>query len=131
MKDLCLKLTTLEKSNVIKEKQQPKREFIKRCIWCDSFEHTSKVCESFQEARAKNLVQWIDGKICSTDTGKLVPTNFGKEGMRRYFEASSSQIFYETSSFLFKLARGQDDEIENLWDNVLTSLSKAKLPIQS
>ncbi|KAH7442707.1 hypothetical protein KP509_03G100300, partial [Ceratopteris richardii] len=55
MKDLRLKLTTLEKSNVIKEKQEHKREFIKRCIWCDSLEHASKVCESFQEVRAKNL----------------------------------------------------------------------------
>ncbi|KAH7281810.1 hypothetical protein KP509_36G064100 [Ceratopteris richardii] len=34
MKDLRLKLTTLEKSNVIKEKQEPKREFTRRCIWC-------------------------------------------------------------------------------------------------
>ncbi|KAH7424018.1 hypothetical protein KP509_12G085800, partial [Ceratopteris richardii] len=117
------KLTTLEKS----KQQEPKREFIKRCIWCDSLDHGSKVCESFREERAKNVVQWIDGKIFSTDRGKPVPTNFGKGGMRSYFEASSSQMFYETSSFFLKLARGQDDETEKLWDNVLTSVSKVKL----
>ncbi|KAH7286241.1 hypothetical protein KP509_33G065600 [Ceratopteris richardii] len=94
-------------------------------------EHANKFCESFQEAKAKNLVQWVDGKIYSLDIGKPIPTNFVKEGMRKYFEASTSQMFYDASSFLSKLSHGQDDEPENLWDNVMNTIKKAKLPIES
>ena len=64
--------------------ERPPRVF--RCIWCDSLEHAKKDCEDFKKYYRDQVVKYVDMKLAYGDNGELIPTNFGKGGMKDLVE---------------------------------------------
>lgn len=53
-----------------------------RCMWCDSLDHARKECEDFKRYFRDQIVKFVEMKLVFADSGELIPTNFGKGGMK-------------------------------------------------
>ncbi|KAH7435827.1 hypothetical protein KP509_06G080600 [Ceratopteris richardii] len=58
----------------------------KRCVWCDAQEHFSYACEELKLAKEHQLVIDIDKKLCDFRTRLPLPVNWGKGGMKKFYE---------------------------------------------
>ena len=81
--------------------QSVERPRVFRCIWCDSLEHAKKDCEDFKKHFKDQVVKYVDLKLAYGDSGELIPTNFGKGGMKELVEKRREKGKANTSSLIF------------------------------
>ncbi|MDM1593517.1 hypothetical protein HX035_24555 [Escherichia coli] len=91
MRDLKLKMSRIEEKGLplgqaTMQRPQSKEGFTYRCMWCDDPNHNRYGCDSLKAAVKENLVFFKDGMIHSKETGNLLPTNYGKGGMKKIAE---------------------------------------------
>ena len=72
MKDVSLQVARLREGKSF----QYRNEYERRCIWCDSLEHSRERCDNYKEASDKSIIFFRDGKIHSAETQLPLTTNF-------------------------------------------------------
>ena len=124
IRDLSLHVARLQEE----KSSQPQKDYERRCIWCDSVDHSRGGCDNYQEARDRGVIFFKDGKIHSSETRLPLRTNFRRGGMRRIMEEAETtrtQVVYQpTSTFIHVGEGGSKSEF---WPYILKASRKGEL----
>ncbi|KAH7291353.1 hypothetical protein KP509_29G013200 [Ceratopteris richardii] len=96
----------------------------RRCLWCDDLDHPHWTCSLFKEAKDRNWVMEVDQKICDYVTKRPLASNYGKGGMKSFFEASTSQNIYACRL-------ESDDSNCDFWNQVYDTASSGNSDIRA
>ena len=72
MEDHSMKVVRLQEGKAF----QSQNEYDRRCIWCDSLEHSRERCNVYKQTLDKGIIFFRDGKIHSAETQLPLTTNF-------------------------------------------------------
>lgn len=89
IRDLEVEMTELKRE---KSFVSPPRDFVRRCIWCDSTEHQRRDCEKYAEALRGGINAFKDGRIHLAKIGVPMNTDFGKGGMKQLLRGQVGAI---------------------------------------
>ena len=89
MKDVSLQVARLREGKSF----QYRNEYERRCIWCNSLEHSREGCNDYKDALNKGIIFFRDGKIHSAETRIPLTANFRRGRMRRIIkETETSRV---------------------------------------
>ena len=127
IKDLSLHVAKLQEE----KSSQPQKDYERRCIWCDSVDHSRGGCDNYQEAIERGVIFFKDGKIHSSETRLPLRTNFRRGGMRRIIEDAEitrTQVVYQPTTTVIHVGEGGSES--EFWPCILKAARKGKIEFE-
>ena len=124
IRDLSLHVARLQEE----KSSQPQKDYERRCIWCDSLDHSRGGCDKYQEAINRGVIFFKDGKIHSSETRLPLRTNFRRGGMRRIMEdaeTTRTQDVYQPTTTVIHVGEGGSES--EFWPCILKAARKGKI----
>ena len=124
IKDLSLHVAKLQEE----KSPQPQKDYERRCIWCDSVDHSRGGCDNYQEAIDRGVIFFKDGKIHSSATRLPIRTNFRRGGMRRIVEdaeTTRTQDVYQPTTTVIHVGEGGSKS--EFWPCIFKAARKGKI----